>query len=104
MKTHSQVFERVWPREEPIAGFEINPFDGAIRLSCIRSFERGKGYGSRALDWLCQLADAHGVTIKGHISPCGMVKPRLNKTQLRQWYKRHGFSVTERSSIVRVPK
>lgn len=95
-------FERLWPKENPIATFEVKPFGDSIRLSCVQSLERGKGNGSRALDWLCQLADAHGVTIKGHIKPVGD-KPRLNVNQLRQWYKRHGFQVILRTDIVRFP-
>ena len=32
-----------------VAGFEVKRFDGAIRLSCIRTFDRGKDHAKRAL-------------------------------------------------------
>lgn len=92
-------FERIW---ENRAGFEIKSFDGRVRLSCIRTFNRGNRDGSAALDWLCKLADEHQVTISGHIEPVGD-KPRLNVHQLRSWYRRHGFSVILLRSIVRFP-
>lgn len=93
-------FLRIWQER---AAFEVMPFDGAIRLGCVQSFERGKGHGSQALDWLCKLADEHEVKIRGHIEPVGD-KPRLNVTQLRAWYKRHGFAEVRHREIVRLPE
>lgn len=85
----------------------------AICLSMIASFERGKGHGSAALVWLCDLADKHGVEIFGEISEqifsCNILNPYdedhlpvelpvLSPRQLVAWYRRHGFTVrwTER--------
>jgi len=96
--------ERLWVEGwKPVAAFEVKPFDGRIDLGCIRTFERRKGHGTRALKWLCQLADKHVVTIVGEIKPVGVERPRLGVAELRQWYKRHGFEVTGRK-IVRRPQ
>jgi len=100
---HLPATGKVLPEHGPV-GFEVKPgFKGRVRLSCIRSPEKGKGHASAALDWLCKLADEYGVEIEGHIEPVGD-KPRLNVNQLRAWYKRHGFSVILRTNIVRFPK
>lgn len=93
--------ERVW---ETRAAFELEIFDGAIHLGCVRSFERGNGNGTAALTWLCELADKHECAIRGTIKPCGQTRPRLNAAQLRQWYKRHGFKVTRGREIRREGK
>jgi GNAT superfamily N-acetyltransferase len=84
--------ERFWFLE---VGFEVKPFDGRIRLSCIRTLHRGRGHGSEGLDWLCRLADKHGCVIRGTIHPVGEGE-RLTAPQLRAWYKRHGFTVRGR--------
>ena len=91
--------ERVW---ENRAAFEVFIFDGKIHFGFIRSFERGKGYGTAALNWLCALADRHQVTLHASIKPVGP-KPRLNANELRAWYKRHGFIVHRRTEIERKP-
>lgn len=94
--------ERVW---EMRAAFELSIFDNRIHLGCVRSLmQRGKGNGTAALDWLCALADRHGVEIEGEIEPVGQIRPRLNAHQLRAWYKRHGFTVSNTGFITRKPK
>jgi hypothetical protein len=78
-------------------------FDDVIRIECIRSLgDRGQGNGSRALDWLCGIADRHGVKLTGTVQPVGNVRPRLNIRQLLKWYRRHGFMVEGRT-IHRLP-
>jgi hypothetical protein len=90
--------ERVWQMR---AGFEVSVFNNAVRLSCVRSFERGKGDGSAALDWLCAMADRHGVPIEGSIQPVGD-QPRLSSNELRRWYKKRHF-ITNRHGDIRRP-
>jgi hypothetical protein len=92
--------ERVYER---MVGFEVKPFGGAIRLSCIRSFDRGKGHAKQALSWFLALADKHGVAITGHVKPIGSTSPRLTSAQLRAWYKRHGFTVSRSGEMRREP-
>lgn len=71
--------------------------DDEVRINCVRSLNRGVGYGSLALDWLTKLADKHGVELTGTIEPCGKVRPRFNVNQLKAWYRRHGFTVVGRT-------
>lgn len=83
---------RIW--RDRVA-FDVEIFDGAVHLDFIIALNRGRGDGHAALVWLCELADKHGCTIKGTIRPCGRGRPRLNTDQLRQWYKRHGFTIAK---------
>lgn len=95
----AEFTEATWPnpfnhRERILFDYvalSLEVYDDDIRLQCIRTLlERGSGQGSRALDWLCALADKHGVELNGTIEPCGGIKPRLNVRQLTAWY--HGFT------------
>ncbi len=92
--------ERLWNRK---AGFILHNFGKSIVFE-MRSLERGKGYGSQALNWLCELAAKYDVTLSGHAAPFGTSKPMLNKHQLKQWYKRHGFLVTRCGEIRKIPQ
>jgi hypothetical protein len=79
-----------------VAAFALQVMDDdEICIARIRSLEKGRGYGSMALDWLTALADKHGVRLGGTIEPCGK-EPRLNVAQLQHWYKKHGFLVRGR--------
>jgi GNAT superfamily N-acetyltransferase len=91
--------ERVWRAK---AAFRLAAFDGRVAFS-IRSLQRGCGYGSAALLWLCDLADKHGAILSGVIEPMGNLRPRLTAGQLRAWYRRNGFAVTRDDRICRVP-
>jgi hypothetical protein len=51
------------------AAIEFRGSERATHLSSIRTFERGKGNGSPALDWLCTLADKYGVALTGTANP-----------------------------------
>lgn len=107
---NQEFLENTWPnpmnnREQVLgtfAAFSLTVWQEAITIQSIRSLNRGSGYGSKALDWLCALADEHDVTLNGTVEPIGK-KPRLNVLQLKQWYARHGFKVKGRS-ICREPK
>lgn len=92
------------PRERVLgedAIIEARPFDGMIHLNLIRSVEKGKGQGSKGLDWLCGLADAHGVAIDLNATPVGT--GGLNKAKLVKWYTSRGFK-REGEHMVRQPK
>ncbi len=81
------------------ACFEIKPFDGKILFGYVTTLERGKGHGTKALKWLLDLADKHGVTLVGQIQRMG--DEGLTTVELRRWYKRHGFKVDRELKIVR---
>jgi hypothetical protein len=57
--------------------------------------------GSRALDWICSLADQHGVIIELTVCPPHYFDSEwvntqyLNIIQLRAWYRRRGFTGTD---------
>jgi GNAT superfamily N-acetyltransferase len=63
---------------------------------------RGKGHATRALGWLCALADEHEVAITGIVRPFGV--KGLNREQLTAWYRRHGFKVSKDETMYRSPK
>src|SRR5690242_19544474 len=92
--------ERIW---EFKVCFTIQIFDERMRFE-IRSLDRGNGYASQALDWLCNLADKHGVMLAGHAAPFGKQKPMLRKADLKNWYSRHGFLVSRSGEINRLPE
>ncbi len=99
--TYSNPFN---PRERVLgedAIIELRPFDDKIHLSFIRSVERGAGGGSKALDWLCSLADKHGVAMDLDAKPVGK---GLNKSQLIKWYVSRGFDRQKGEGMVRQPK
>ena len=75
--------------------------DGYIWLENIWSTQEGNGYGSKALDWFCTLADEFGVEIRSDTqTPPG---GRLDYEELSAWYQRRGFSVDGRE-MCREPK
>src|SRR3974377_435549 len=81
--------------------FEIAIFIHAIRLSNIHSLKPREGNGTLALIWLTALADKHDVCITGVAMPTQT--KRMNKTELKAWYKRHGFAVTPSGDIRYTP-
>tara|TARA_R100000306_G_C4352963_1_gene131126 strand:+ start:684 stop:1046 length:363 start_codon:yes stop_codon:yes gene_type:complete len=83
------------------AVFEIQPLGGQILLGFITTIDKGRGDGSKALRWFVDLADKHGVEVTGGIRRLG--KDGLTVTELRRWYKRHGFKVDRYLSITRPP-
>jgi hypothetical protein len=71
--------------------------DLTVLLESIMTEDVGQGYGSEALDWLCDLADVHGLRIVGQMERLG--GDGLTKTQLGAWYRRHGFAVTRKYGL-----
>jgi GNAT superfamily N-acetyltransferase len=69
----------------------------SVRLSFVQSLERGRGDGSRALDWFLDLARQHGVTVVGDVQRVGT--EGLKVRELRAWYKRHGFRVARTGAL-----
>ena len=60
-----------------------------IRHISTQLSKRGKGHASRALKWLCNLADKEHLNIT--LCPVVMNSGGLNHSQLVLWYRRHGF-------------
>lgn len=64
-----------------------------ITVESLRAFEFRKGDGGMALRRILQLADKHGVTLRGTPKPFG--EGGLNKRGLIDWYKRNGFRLRD---------
>lgn len=86
--TESNMFnprQRVFGMAVIELSHSINDRAAAIHISDMVS--REKGEGSKALAFLCQLADAHGVTLelfaKGYAD--------TPTAKLHEWYGRYGF-------------
>ncbi len=63
-----------------------HPFVWIENLGCN---ERGKGLATKALTWLCEIADRWGVELRLHAE--SLDREGLSTRQLRGWYGRHGF-------------
>lgn len=94
-KTKGNIFNARERILDDQSGVEAYPFSGTIHVSFIRSFEGNKGHGSKALKFLTDLADTHGVPMSLDPEPVKPMARRpgtwLNKRELTSWYKRNGF-------------
>lgn len=69
---------------------EVNSHEYRLNWIYVQPKERGKGHASFALQWLCDLADAHGIRLS--LSPSGHSGDvALNTVQLTAWYQKFGF-------------
>jgi hypothetical protein len=96
---------RVW---QDSIGIELSKFGKVIHLSFITTFTpKNSGSASKALKWLTDLADKHGVAMDLIASPVKHAGSdggkNLSKAQLVAWYKRHGFVGTA-SRMTRGPR
>ncbi len=83
----------------------------AVHISDINTMDRrGKGWGTKALQWLNELADKHNVTLTGLSKSYMSDQSRdvLKQKDLTSWYLRHGFEAGSRldggQNIRRHPK
>lgn len=99
---HAQTVQHPFMRQQRIykdqVVFEVSPFDGRIHLGCIQSIDLQQGHASKALDWLLDAARQHGVSVDGTVKRVGV--QGLSDVKLRDWYKRHGFSVTRQGRML----
>jgi len=95
--------ERLWGADAAI-GLEVALVnETTVRLQNIRRIRWSRsGEGSLALDWLTGLARKHGAWIVGKAEPTGY--RWMHKTQLKQWYARHGFDVTRTGELLFRPE
>ncbi len=70
-------------------GIDAKQALGRIHVSSIRSLAEGQGQASAALEFLKELAAKHQVELD--VVPVPFGGRRLNQSQLRLWYVRHGF-------------
>jgi hypothetical protein len=90
---------------------KLNPHSDGVAIHWIGSRESGKGQGTAALTWLCDLADRHDVTltlkVKGGTMSDGVLR-LINRMEnqrlfspkdLRAWYRSHGFKAVRRERV-----
>jgi len=78
----------------------LEPYANGISFDILNWGERRKGVGSKVLDQIVALARKHKVKLTGAVEPFGAEKNiRLSKTELRDWYKRHGFKYSRYGQI-----
>lgn len=102
--TAAHPFSRHLSVFENCVVFEVKPFYAVdvIRFGFIQTLYKAQGDGSRALQWLIDLADKHQVTLTGNVKRVG--DEGLTVNQLRRWYKRNGFHVNRHLEMQRPPK
>jgi GNAT superfamily N-acetyltransferase len=81
------------PRERILAGIEVavevSPLRGGVHLDEVRALRPGKGEGTKAMRFLAELADKHGVTMTLFPMPFGDQK--MDTDDLVRFYRKHGF-------------
>jgi GNAT superfamily N-acetyltransferase len=89
-------FERViWIREKDAYALLELAFGmkkDSVRLCALHVAHehRRRGWGTAAMEWICDTADQTGLKIELSVRPWGY-KPPLKKMELKRWYKRFGF-------------
>lgn len=74
-----------------IATMEVSPFGPGVHISDVLAVEEGKGAGNEAMQFLCALADKHGVTLDLTAKGYGERAGRMGTKELRNWYVKFGF-------------
>jgi hypothetical protein len=81
------------PRERILAGIEVavevSPLRGGVHIDEVRALRPGKGEGTKAMRFLAELADKHGVTMTLFPMPFGDQK--MDTDDLVRFYRKHGF-------------
>lgn len=81
---------------------ELGAWVGGINFAHIKTKIRGKGLAKKALKELTDVADRFQVPITAIVKPTD--KKGLKKSELYEWYKRHGFVKMRGDEIVRKPR
>lgn len=76
---------------------DLNDPNTTVSFDDINASRRGNGNATKALKWLCDLADQHGVKLKGLAKAYTQKSDRPDPTALKQkdlvaWYERNGFT------------
>lgn len=73
-----------------------------IYVSDIRSLRTSQGYGTKALEWLTDLADEHKVTLT--LNAINYGSGPLDDKMLINWYKKFGFKRSGDNYMIRKPQ
>jgi len=75
---------------------ELSPFNGAIHLSAVVSMQPRSGQGTKALNFIKELANKHRVKIELSAKPFSNNKEHITDLgDLVRWYVRNGFRITD---------
>ena len=100
---------RIWGDDNNMVGVTLYSVGTSeVHLSTIMTFsDKNSGSGSKALKWICDLADKHGVKLTLSVSPIKNAGSRngkdLNKRQLTAWYAKYGFVKQHGDEMFREP-
>jgi allophanate hydrolase subunit 2 len=95
--TEGHPFVRGMRITKELVGMEVkNYWDTEVHIGSIMSFEKkNAGNASKALKWLCDLADKHKVLLTLSVKPLKNAGAKegknLSKNDLIAWYARNGF-------------
>jgi hypothetical protein len=80
---------------------EAKPFCGAIHISAIYALKMRERHGTRALSFLCNLADTYRVMLR--LAPIRIGRDGMTSAKLRKWYQGYGFIKADGTTMVRLP-
>lgn len=80
---------------------EIGIFNDRLHLSSIVSGSKKKGFATKVMRFIMNVADKHGAEIEGNAKPFG--DGGMKKKDLKAWYKKLGFEF-KGDDMVRKPK
>lgn len=81
---------RLWQGKVGFLLTEAFAEPNTIHVRVVWSFVREQGWGSKAMKWLCDLADKYGITLQ--LQARSMLKQTLDDEELHAWYGRFGFN------------
>lgn len=89
-KPHRSIRGRLFAGQVRIELSKINSFEYRVNWLYVQPKARKHGYAGQAMEWLCELADAHNI----RLSLCPLGDPEdeaLTTVELTAWYQRFGF-------------
>jgi len=100
------------PTERVLSGLdvlvEVTPQHGGVHIDEVRALVPQQGAGTKAMRFLTDLADKHGVTLMLYPMPFGSAA--MSRDDLVRFYRRHGFRWVdeeedgEEDEMVRTPR
>jgi len=92
----SRIYSDMW--------LELRPFAGAIHLSFMLTMEQGQGNAHKAMKFMTDLADKHGVPMDLLAKATGNLKGKMTTAQLKRFYARYGFQIERGNNMYRPPR
>lgn len=92
--TMNEVQEKYFSYEAASAELYIWDKNQAT-LSALYCYDRGKGYAKAVMSQICEFADKQKLKLLLSVSPYGHIRPRLEETDLIEFYRKFGFVVKE---------